>query len=119
MIFTLALMYITLASCMNNNEEDLYGVEPCDTADLTWVNGISQIFCTNCVSCHNEDLNYKGVRHDSYEEELKVISDGGDRLRRVINHESGIEPMPFEGPKLSNCNIQKIETWLDNGAPEN
>lgn len=118
-IFTLALIIIALASCEKNNEVDLYGIPPCDTTDLTWVNGISEIFSVYCVFCHNVNLNYKGVRHDNFEEEMKVISRGDARLRTVINHGPGYKRMPFGGPKLSDCNIQKIETWLDNGAPEN
>ena len=118
LIYILAVLFLGFASCENNNEVDLYGVDPCDLSNLTWDNGISQIFNANCVSCHNAETNYKDVRHDSYEEELKVISDGGERLRSVINHRGNYERMPFELPKLSPCNIQKIETWLDNGAPE-
>ena len=118
-ILSMALIFILFASCEKNNEADLYGSEPCDTTDLTWVNGISEIFSVYCVYCHNVNLNYKGVRHDNFEEEMKVIRKGDDRLRAVINHEPGYKRMPYEGPKLSDCNIQKIETWLNNGTPEN
>lgn len=119
LIFSLALMFIVLTSCENYSEAELYEIEECDTVALTWDTGISQIFDKYCVPCHKEALYYYGVRHDSYEEELKVLSDGGKRLRSVINHEAGYEQMPYEKPKLSKCNIEKIETWLDNGAPKN
>lgn len=120
LIITLALSLLAFASCENNNELDLYGTEPCDNTALTWDTGISEIFSAYCVYCHNKVVHYKDVRHDIYQEELKVIADdGGDRLRAVINHEGGYKQMPFELPKLSDCNIEKIETWLDNGALEN
>lgn len=118
MIFGLALIFFVLASCENNNEVDLYGLEPCDTTKLSWDNGISTIYNAFCVHCHSEFENYKEVRHDTYEQELKVISDGGVKLRIVINHTGPNKQMPFNAPKLSDCHINMIETWLDNGAPE-
>ena len=114
----LALIFSMLAACETNNETDLYGVEPCDTTDLTWENGISTIYNAFCVQCHSEFEFYNGIRHDTYEQELLVISDGGVKLRAVINHTGPNEPMPYNAPKLSDCQITMIETWLENGAPE-
>jgi len=103
--------------CENNSEEDLYGVIICDTTNITWDSKISKIFQDNCVSCHNSELNYNGIRHDTYEEELKVIQSG--RLRGAVNHENGFTPMPFNQGKLPVCELQLINLWLDHGAPEN
>lgn len=118
LIFSLALILFALASCENNNVVDLYGTEPCDTTDLSWENGIATIYNAFCVHCHSEFENYKEVRHDSYEQELKVISKGDERLRAVINHIGPYKPMPYNAPKLRDCHILMIETWLDNGVPE-
>ena len=117
-IFILALISFSQLACENNNEIDLYGIEPCDTTNLSWENGIAAIYNAHCVYCHHEDENYKNIRHDSYEQELLVISDGGKKLKGAINHQPGYTKMPFEKPKLSDCKILKIETWIDNGAPE-
>ncbi len=104
-------------SCVNNNEYDLYGIPDCDTSNVTWDSKISAIMEANCVVCHGEDLSYNGVRHDSYESEMIVVNDG--RLKGVVNHLNGYVKMPKDRGKLPECELELINTWLDNGAPEN
>ncbi|MEX0986781.1 MAG: hypothetical protein WD052_04825, partial [Bacteroidales bacterium] len=114
-----ALFVIGLSqlSCENNNELDLYGEVECDTIHITWESDIAEILQNNCVICHGPETAYKNVRHDSYEAEMVVVNDG--RLRGVVNHLPGYIPMPYDSPKLNECDLKKINIWLDNGAPEN
>lgn len=104
------------ASCVNNNEFDLYGIPDCDTTNVTWNSKISAILERNCVTCHGEEISYNGVRHDSYASEMIVVNDG--RLRGVVNHRDGYAKMPKNRGKLPACELQLINIWLDNGAPE-
>jgi hypothetical protein len=104
-------------SCTFHSEEELYGIEDCDTTVVTWDDPIREILATYCVECHNEDLNYSGVRHDVYELELIVVNDG--RLNGVVNHLPGYPQMPYQRPKLPDCELLLINTWLERGAPEN
>ncbi|MBI5008324.1 MAG: hypothetical protein HZB98_01425 [Bacteroidia bacterium] len=115
----LIIMFITAVSvsCVSNNEYDLYGIPDCDTTNVTWDSKISAIMQANCVVCHGEDVSYNGVRHDSYESEMIVVNDG--RLRGVVNHLDGYVKMPKDPGKLPACELELINTWLDNGAPEN
>ena len=82
------------ASCVNNNELDLYGIPDCDTTNVTWDSKISAIMQANCVTCHGEEVSYNGVRHDSYESEMVVVNDG--RLRGVVNHLDGYVKRPWK-----------------------
>jgi len=116
LVFLAGLLSIVPQSCENNNELELYGIQDCDTIDITWDSKIEDIFARNCVECHNKDLNYNSVRHDSYEEELKVLR--GGKLRGVVNHQSGFSKMPNDRKKLPACELLIINAWLDNGAPE-
>jgi hypothetical protein len=115
LIGTIVFAILTI-SCENNNELDLYGETDCDTINITWENTISEILNVNCVVCHGPSLSYNNVRHDSYTSELVVVNDG--RLRGVVNHLPGFSRMPKDRPQLSECDLKKINTWLDNGAPE-
>lgn len=115
-VFT-GLLFYFLLSCENNNEQDLYGTQSCDTTDITWDSKVSAIMAKNCVRCHGEELSYNGVRHDSYESEMVVVNDG--RLRGVVNHFDGFSKMPKDLGKLPECELKTINIWLDNGAPEN
>jgi hypothetical protein len=104
-------------SCTFHSEEELYGITACDTTEVTWENPIREILATHCVQCHNEDLNYNGVRHDVYELELIVVNDG--RLNGVVNHLPGYPQMPYQRPQLPECELLLINIWLERGAPEN
>jgi hypothetical protein len=110
------LLATSLQSCVNNNEEDLYGIEQCDTTNVTWASKIAGIMEKRCVACHGPEVAYKGVRHDTYEYEMIVVNDG--RLRGVVNHLPGYSKMPKDSEKLPECELKLINIWLDNGAPE-
>jgi hypothetical protein len=110
------LLIPAVQSCVNNNEEDLYGIEPCDITNVTWASKIADILQKNCVGCHGPEVAYKGVRHDTYEYEMIVVNDG--RLRGVVNHLPGYSKMPKDRGKLPECELKLINIWLDNGAPE-
>lgn len=103
-------------SCTFYSEEELYGIEDCDTSIVTWEQPIRDILATHCVACHNEDLAYNGVRHDVYELVLLVVNDG--RLDGVVNHLPGYPQMPYQRPKLPDCELLLINIWLEQGAPE-
>lgn len=115
-LLIITLQVISFQSCVNNNEEDLYGIKPCDTTDVTWESPVREILRQYCVMCHGPSYAAKGVRHDSYESEKIVINDG--RLRGVINHLPGYSKMPKDRGKLPECELNILNTWLDNGAPE-
>ena len=115
-IVLIVMSVTSLQTCVNNNEEELYGIKPCDTENVTWDSKIRAILQQNCVMCHGPDLAYRGVRHDTYEAEMIVVNDG--RLRGVVNHLPGYAKMPKDREKLPECELKLINTWLDNGAPE-
>ncbi len=121
LIYILIVFAVFLAvfhiSCENNNEMDLYGIQDCDTTDITWDSKVAAILQKNCVECHGPVSPYLGVRHDSYTAEMIVVNDG--RLRGVINHLDGYAKMPKDRGKLPACELEILNRWLDNGAPEN
>ena len=114
--FTWFLIASGIASCAYHSEEELYGVLEPDTSNVTWEYPIKQILEVNCVYCHNEYVSYKGVRHDTYENELKVVRDG--RLEAVINHLPGYTRMPYQRSKLPEQELELLNHWIEIGAPE-
>jgi hypothetical protein len=115
----LLLMFMAsiFSSCAFHSEEELYGLTACDTTLITWEFPIREILEQNCVPCHNEELQYNGVRHDVYELELIVVNDG--RLNGVVNHLPGYPQMPYQRPQLPECERLLINKWIERGAPEN
>lgn len=117
-----ALLMVTLAllfqSCYYDNEEDLYpAATTCDTTDVSYSRDVWPVISSNCTSCHSGGAPQGNVSLENYDD-IVVAADNGSLLG-VIRHEDGWSPMPKGGGKLNDCNIALIETWVNNGTPNN
>jgi len=112
-----ALMLSLLYSCEYNNEEDLYPQPTCDTSNVTYSGTIVHIISTNCYECHDLAAIPSGIPLEGYQN-LKNQVDAG-RLLGAIKHLSGFSPMPKDRGSLPDCDIMKIEKWVNDGAPNN
>lgn len=124
-IFILQLIGILLlVSCSKSNEEEQVpnggpggGNNNCDTVNITFSAGVLPILKANCYSCHGNGQVNGGVNFDTYTG-VKTVADNG-RLIGAITHAQGYTPMPQGGTKLSNCNINKIKSWIARGTKDN
>jgi hypothetical protein len=41
------------------------------------------------------------------------------KLLGAIKHSNGYSPMPKGGNKMKECDIRKIEIWINSGTPNN
>lgn len=113
---------IVLVSCYNDSEESLYpnlDATLC-TIDsntvITYSDQISSTMTFYCLSCHdagNADKQGKGIRLSNYEEVKNEAQKGA--LLGSIEHKAKYEPMPKDAGKLSDCNIEEIRIWINNG----
>ena len=63
----------------------------------------------------NVDLsNYDGVKAAA----LNTSKQNTSLLLGAINHQSGFTEMPENAAKLSDCTVEKITAWINDGAPE-
>lgn len=109
---------VIISSCYYDNEEELYPSTMCITENMSLQTHIVPILQNNCYSCHSiatAPAN-RNVILEGYDELVKYATSG--QLVSAIRHESNY-PMPQNAPKLSNCNISKIESWVDAGALNN
>lgn len=103
------------AGCTYYNEEDLYGPPAtCDTVGLRYSVEIKQILEANCYSCHTVGSNISGFPF----EDFAVIHEYAVSGTLVSRIHDPINPMPQTG-LMSACNQQKIEAWVNAGAPNN
>jgi hypothetical protein len=105
------------SACESENKEELFPVDPavvCTTDSMSFSMDINPIIAKNCAisGCHVSGFNdgdfttYQGIKD-------KI--DNGDLIReRVVIKKD----MPASGP-LPDCEINKIKSWLDAGAPNN
>ncbi|WP_346318008.1 hypothetical protein [Chitinophaga sp. YIM B06452] len=90
---------------------------PCDAAEtVTYRVQVARIFYNNCITCHNNASRLGSISLEGYENAKQVVREG--RLLGAVRHAPGFSPMPQgNGPRLSECDIQAIEQWLNNGTP--
>ena len=107
-------------SCEKENEEDLSDDDNnvCETENVTYSGKVTNILEQyGCVQCHNSIAASGGVMLHDYAN-VKVHVDNGSLLGS-IKHESGFKPMPQGSNKIPSCNIDQIEAWINDGAPNN
>jgi hypothetical protein len=108
---------LILSSCRYDIEEELYGTN-CDTTNVRYSTTITSLLNNyGCLGCHAGTNPSGGINLDSYINVKTKITDG--RLFGAINHSPGFHPMPDGGPKMNQCDINKIKAWIDAGAPNN
>jgi len=111
-------MLIFLSSCYYDVAEELYPDKPvCDTTNITFTDHVLPIINANCTSCHSGQAAAGNIRLENYNDISAAANNGS--LLGVIRHEPGWSPMPKGGGKLNDCDIAEIETWVNQGAPNN
>ena len=89
----------------------------CDTVNMKYAANVLPIIQANCYSCHGNGLSTDGISLDSYDK-LKKQADNGN-LTNVITHANGYPAMPYNEPKLADCDINKIKDWIARGTNNN
>ena len=70
-----------------------------------------------CQGCHNAATQSGGLILENYDG-LRVVATNG-RLLGALKRLPGFSPMPKGGNKLSDCEINIVEKWVNAGAPNN
>lgn len=91
--------------------------EDCDLENVTYSQTISPIIEGRCLGCHSGPNPEGGVSLASHGDVVTWIQNG--RLMGAIRHEQGFSAMPKNGAKLSDCNIDQFQKWIDDGTPNN
>lgn len=105
-----------IMSC-GKDEDPMEPGDTCESADLTYTNFAGAFLNSNCATsgCHGEGTVTTFEMHN-YATAFSAV--GFNRIIGAINHDTGFSPMPKGGTKLSDCNIEKMTTWIQDGAPE-
>lgn len=125
---SLLFLSAVVFSCSKSSEDNYTDPDPnpgggnnnnCDTTGMSYQNDIVPILSANCYTCHGENSNSgsMGIVLEGHSN-IKPRADAGT-LMGVITHSSGFPAMPKDGAKLSECNINKIRSWVENGALDN
>jgi hypothetical protein len=110
----LLALFAAPVSCYYDNEETQYGILQCDTTAISFSRDVLPIIQNNCVSCHQPGGQQSSSPMTNYAE-VKEYTQG----RLIANRVNGIGGIMPPSGKMTRCNIQFIEAWLNAGAPDN
>ncbi len=126
-ILTIVLLTILIAGCSNNGPTNGgFSVNP--NSPLDWTHTIGPMLNAYCSACHSGPAPQSGFNATSYNSVISHVTANGNRvvlpgdpgaselLSRVKGQ--GFPRMP-PGGNIGSDNIQAIEDWISNGAPEN
>lgn len=123
----LGLLYVLTccSSCYYDNKDDLFDVVivegefvPCEFTEVSYAIDVVPILELQCNgACHNSVDRRGNIVLDTHSDILPYLNDGS--FIGSIIHTAGFEVMPPGGQKIPDCEIQKLQFWVDNGAPNN
>ncbi len=113
-------MVLCYCSCVKNNKEDLLAQQGlCDTSSISFATDIRPIIDGQCATagCHNATTMAAGYDLETFSNLQTAAL--GSRFLGTIRHENGFAKMPKNLGQLDDCSIQKIVSWVNNGAQNN
>lgn len=121
-LFLFLFSALFFVSCKHDTEMIKNEPTDCDpdTTNVTYVKDIAPLMITDCgsnSSCHRQDNSDSEISLVSYDD-LTAVAATGQLLSSVI-HDGNAEPMPYGGVKMSDCKINKIKAWINQGLKEN
>ncbi len=89
---------------------------PCNVSNITYEGTIKNLFSSCAVSgCHNSGSTDGSLANYA---DAKTIGLGG-KLIGALKHQATFSAMPKGAAKWNDCDISKVENWIDAGFPEN
>ena len=109
-----------MVSCTKESADRLAGgAAVCDTTNVSYSIGVVPILQDNCYSCHGSGNTggSGGILLQGYTNLLKWAMNG--YLVGNVTHAPGYVPMPYDGNKLPDCEVNTIVAWVNKGALNN
>lgn len=114
-----SVLVIAFSSCVKDKALEPVVVVPGACEDTVSFSAVimPQIIDVSCNTsgCHNPSGGAAGYVLSNYDQ----VSTNANIIFSVINHESGVTPMPYVQPKLADSLIQKFDCWMEQGLLDN
>lgn len=116
-VYLVGVLFL-FSACYKNSLEQLSQPGGCDTSNITYGKDIRPLIGISCSisGCHNAGA-VETFPLIIYADIKAKVDDG--LLLKSIKHEAGVSAMPKNVSKLTDCNINKITVWINNGALNN
>lgn len=103
---------LIISSCVTENREDLFETPQ----EVSFSGDVQPLIQANCVGCHSRPNPNGNVPLENYDD-IKAAGTNGS-LVNSLKGENGFSLMPQTG-SLPADQIALIETWVNNGMPNN
>jgi len=118
------LAIIIFEGCYYDKADQQYPFVGCDTTVVQYSVEIKAILDANCKSCHQEGAaGFNGINLYDHATIQGLALDGqytfGSLLSAVLHEGGNPNPMPQNGNKLPDCDLNKFIAWVNRGAPDN
>lgn len=115
----------SIMSCTKDNAIDLSEVEEpvedtisvnlCESEGL-YLSEVEPIINLNCNSCHSSGGSADFILLDTHSD---LVANSSTLMAAIKHDGGGVSVMPAGAPKLSDCDIQTIQKWIDSGKLNN
>lgn len=114
------ILFSGVNSCSYDNEEQLFGIQNCDTLSMSFETDIFPIINKHCISCHGEETPSAGLSLINYNEFVISANDNTNSgiINRIQRAEGEVGAMPTNY-RLSECDIEYIKAWVAQGSLNN
>jgi len=89
----------------------------CDANVFTYSGSIKPLLDNKCVGCHSATSPGGNINLSTYTAVRPVALNG--KLYGSVAHQTGFSPMPKNGAKLLDCEINQIQRWISAGSLNN
>jgi mono/diheme cytochrome c family protein len=113
-LLVIILLSLSIGGCYYDVEEELYG--GCDTTAVSYSKNVAPMLLSNgCLGCHTAPATNGGnLPLDSYSSILEVVQSG-----KFVSGADRMPPSSAPDGILSDCDINKLRSWVNTGAPNN
>lgn len=116
--FAIISSMFLLSSCYYDNAEELYPQKvDCDTSSVSYSTVIVPFLEQACNSCHNTQTPLGGINLEDFNQVKQTGNNGS--LVGSMKQNPNYSIMPPSGEKMPDCNILQVETWINDGMPNN
>ena len=115
-----AVLCFSTSNCYYDSIEAYYqGTNTCDTLAVQYSIQVQAILRDNCNICHGGDaISGGGHKMDNYQDLLNYVN-SGTLLDRITAADTGPKMPPLPNSPLNDCDIDRIQAWINDGAPDN
>jgi hypothetical protein len=114
-------LFVAFTGCYHHKEDIEYPSSTCDTTNVTLSGQLTDIMEANCFRCHS-GANAPSQGGSYNLQDYNTIHNAalnGALLSSILQDNKLAPPMPQDGGKLSDCEINKFRAWIDEGAQNN